>query len=416
MNFKPHTNCRVCNTPLEKRPYIDLGKLPLSNNLLTTAMDKSERYPLQVVLCDNCGLSQLSIVVDPKILFSRYVYRSSISKGYVNHCRMMAIKLKERYGFTSASSMIDIAGNDGALLKEFKREIGLKILNVDPAENLSTISRTAGIPMLNAFWSLETAKRIHNGSGYGKVDLITATNVIAHVDDITDFMKGIKLILTPGGVCILEFPYLIDFIENGEFDTIYFEHLSYMSIKPLKLLCEKVGLKITDIEKFDIHGGSLRVHIRHDHLHEMISKENELTYDVYKEFSRKAVESVKNFYKGIYELKRDGNSIAAFAASAKGNTLLNTAMIDWGFINYIVDETPEKIGCYSPGTQIPIVSMLELKENPPSYLVILSWNFADEIIEKCLAAGYQGKFIIPIPEFKIIQNEHRAKSSNCLEY
>lgn len=415
MNHKTHTRCRICHSDqLEK--YIDLGKLPLSNNLCKDEYEQAEKFPLQVMLCKSCGLSQLSVVVDPDILFKHYVYRSSINQGYVTHCRNMAIELKHQYGLTKYSFMIDIAGNDGALLREFKEEIGLKVLNIDPAVNLGAICKARGIPVFTKFWNTQTAKMLLNGSGYGKVDLITATNVIAHVDDLWDFMEGVKILLRSEGVCILEFPYLLDFIENGEFDTIYFEHLSYISIKPLKWLCEKIGLRISKIEKFPIHGGSVRVHIVHDKTEDFINanQEKNLVLDDYKKFASEAQTTIAEFSKGLKDLYPA--TIAGFAASAKGNTLLNCSGITWGDMKYIVDETPEKIGCYSPGTQIPIVSMLELKSNPPDYLVILSWNFKDEIMKKCISAGYKGDFIIPIPKFKIIKNDYRTSSVNSSEY
>lgn len=404
--YKQHTSCRVCGNPLER--YIDLGMLPLSNNLCQTNIERANKYPLQVMLCKECGLSQLSIVIFPEILFGHYVYRSSINKGYVDHCHKMAKELKETYGLTKDSFMVDIAGNDGALLREFKSEIGLKILNVDPAENLGALCRATGIPTLTHFWSRQTALRLLNSSGYGKVDLITATNVIAHVDNIYDFLWGVRLLLKPGGVCVLEFPYLMDFIENGEFDTIYFEHLSYMSIKPLNLLCKMLGLNITRIEKQQIHGGSVRVHIgfgiEGESVQKYIDNESKLTIEDYKKFAEDSYYTIRNFADNLYQLKSNGSKIAGFAASAKGNTLLNCAGISFGIINYIVDETPEKIGKYSPGTHIPIVSMLELMTAPPDYLIILSWNFSNEIISKCRDAGYEGKFIIPIPEFKVVED------------
>lgn len=406
MNYKPHTSCRVCGSD-KLTKYIDLGQLPLSNNLCLTSEEEPDRYPLQVLLCENCGLSQLSIVVDPEILFRHYVYRSSISNSYVAHCKQMAFDLKKEYGLNTGSFMIDIAGNDGALLKEFKDEIGLRILNVDPAKNLITICQAKGIPSLSFFWSEETAQMVERE--FGKADLITATNVFAHVDNVHDFMKGVKHILKPEtGVLVLEFPYLIDFIEKNEFDTIYFEHNSYFSIYPLKHLCEKFGLRVMKVEKQDIHGGTVRVHIGYGEtkqsVHDFIRRENE--YSVigpYTRFALIAEATINTFKSRIAFLKNTGNKIAAFAASAKGNTLLNCAGIKQDTIEYIVDQTTEKIGKYSPGTHIPILPMMALITALPDYLVILSWNFASEIMTKCRDAGYTGKFIIPIPDFKIIE-------------
>ncbi|HSN07962.1 MAG TPA: class I SAM-dependent methyltransferase, partial [Hanamia sp.] len=331
------------------------------------------------------------------------VYRSSISQGYKDHCRNMAIDLKERFGLTNKSFHIDIAGNDCALLSEFKNVIGCDILNVDPAKNLAGICMAANIPSLNLFWGLDAAKQIIN-SGNPKADLITATNVFAHVDDVSDFIKGVKYILKENGHLVLEFPYLINFIEGKEFDTIYFEHLSYFLINPIKLLCEKEGLKIERVESHPIHGGSVRVFIGNGKEDETVYNflESEHRYrsiNPYMEFAREIKRVISDFRLNISKL----SNIAAFAASAKGNTLLNSSGITVGKIRYIVDETPEKIGKFSPGTHIPIVSMLDLQRTPPDYLLILSWNFAEEIMDKCRKAGYNSKFIIPIPEFKIIE-------------
>lgn len=405
MNYKQHTNCRVCNST-KLVTYIDLGKLPLSNNLCDHVTDNPEVYPLQVMLCEECGLSQLSIVVDPEILFGHYVYRSSINAGYVSHCRQMAKDLKERYNLTSDSFMIDIAGNDGALLNEFKSEIGLSVLNIDPAKNLLGICVAKEIPTLNYFWSKETALRIVNGFEQ-KVNLITATNVFAHVDNVRDFMIGVKLVLADDGVLVLEFPYLIDFVENNEFDTIYFEHLSYFMISPLQQLCKEQGLTVMDVEKQNIHGGTVRVHIGYGEeqssVNEFIQKETPFkSIDPYLIFAKISKETISEFRMKINELRMQGFKVAGFAASAKGSTLLNCAGITIGSINYIVDQTPEKIGKFSPGTHIPIVPIDVLETHPPDYLVILSWNFAEEIMKKCRDFGYVGKFIIPIPKFTII--------------
>lgn len=404
MNFKEHINCRVCGSG-KLAPYIDLGKLPLSNNLCNTVYDNPERFPLRVLLCEECGLSQLSIVIDPEVLFGHYVYRSSINEGYRNHCRYMAVELKNRYNLNSTSFMVDIAGNDGALLHEFKSEIGLNVLNIDPAKNLAPVCEGKNIPVISEFWSEDMGTKIVNK--YGEADLITATNVFAHVDDVNDFILGVKALLKLTGALVMEFPYLIDFIEKREFDTCYFEHLSYFSISPLKDLCSKCGLTLMDVEKQDIHGGSVRVHIGYGKQQESVVRyiESEKKYkliDQYISFANFSYNTINEFRNNIAELNKSKYRVAAFAASAKGNTLLNCASITNVNIEYVVDETPEKRYKYSPGTHIPIFPMEALQRNPPDYLVILSWNFKDDIISKVRKAGYTGKFIIPIPTFKVI--------------
>jgi len=376
--------------------------LPLSNNLAESATDPihNEKYPLQVMLCEDCGLSQLSVVINPEILFSHYVYRSSISQGYITHCREMAIDLKQKYNLTEKSFVIDIAGNDGALLKEFKDEIGCMVLNVDPALNLYQICEDKGVRMFCKFWGLDAATHIAL-NWHQKADIITATNVFAHVDDVREFIQAVKFVLKPDGKLILEFPYLIDFIENKEFDTIYFEHLSYFSIGPLRRLCNSLGLEVESVSHQDIHGGSVRVTIGNGKADLSVGEYlvRELMYQdigVYNEFAKEVKLTIAEFAYKISLLK----NVGGFAASAKGNTLLNCSGVK---LDYIIDQTPEKIGKFSPGIRTQIVDINHILYDEPDYLVILSWNFADEIISKCRAAGFTGKFIIPIPTFKIIE-------------
>jgi SAM-dependent methyltransferase len=406
--FKNHTKCRVCNSE-RLVPYLDLQDMPLSNSLANTREEAllSKQFPLKVLFCEDCFLSQLSIVIDPEVMFSNYVYRSSINKGYVEHARRMAKDLKEKYRLNQASFMIDIAGNDCALLKEFQQEIGLRVLNVDPAKNLIKICLDDDIPAVSKFWSKQTAVEIL--ANEGRADLITATNVFAHCDDVRGFIEAAKYLLTPRGVLVLEFPYLVDFIEKVEFDTIYFEHLSYFSITPLFHLCQKCGMNIIEVEKQEIHGGSVRVTIGHDEPKESVYQYLEFEKDyskkeVYLDWAKRVKESAWKFKNGLAGLFLNKYKIAGFAASAKGNTLLNFTSANHSIIRYIIDQTPEKIGKFSPGTGIEIVNMDRLKEDPPDYLIILSWNFLSEIIDKCIKYGYRGKFICPIPEFKIIEN------------
>jgi len=386
--------------------------MPLANNLEPTSelAKNTERFPLQVMFCESCSASQLSVVVDPEKLFSYYTYRSSINAGYVKHCRQMAKDLQQKYNLNEESFHIDIAGNDGALLKEFKEEIGLEVLNIDPAKNLCAIAEKEGIPSIPEFLTLDTAKGVN--TIHGKSDLVTATNVFAHVDNVKDFLLSCKELINENGVIVLEFPYLIDFIENNEFDTVYFEHLSYLNIIPIDNLCTDIGLKIIDVEKQNIHGGTLRVSISNEtSIHiptvavfDLVQDElaeGYLLYDKYSNWSKQVDKTIESFALNILDLKRKGYKIAAFAASAKGNTLLNSASINTDIIDYIVDETPEKIGKFSPGTGIPIVNKNRLVSDPPDYLVILSWNFKEEIMEK-LKPIYSGKYIIPIPSFQIL--------------
>lgn len=430
--MKTITKCRVCGSD-RLIEYLDLGLMPLSNNLARTEAQALtvRRYPLRVLFCQDCMLSQLSVVIDPYLLFDNYVYRSSISETYKRHCYQMAGELMDFMSqplfpkLPGGIQHIDIAGNDGALINEFAHALwkyNYSALNVDPAKNLREPNAVAGIPMYNEYWNSKTAKKILNGGllkpGASKsndepvdsrADIITATNVFAHIDDVTDFLWACKIILKPSGIIVLEFPYLIDFIENREFDTVYFEHLSYFSIYPLMLLAQQVGFNIMNVTKQDIHGGSVRVIIGYgitdDTVVEFVKHErcNYSNIDPYYQFAVDVGNTIAQFRRAVNTL---GGRVAAFGASAKGNILLNAADIHSNQIEYIVDETPEKIGMYSPGTGIPIVPMEALGHpyDMPDHLVVLSWNFKDEIIRKCIQAGYKGDFIIPIPEFKTIPN------------
>lgn len=407
MNYKIQTNCRICGSE-KLTPYLNLGNLPLSNNLAASPDDPihEQRFPLQVLFCQKCGLSQLSIVIPAETMFSHYVYRSSISKGYVEHCREMAVELKSKYKLNEGSFHIDIAGNDGALLAQFREVVGCKSLNVDPAGNLVGLNDAQGIRIFKTFWGIDAASHLLN-TQWPKADLITATNVFAHVDNVREFLIAVKMVLKKSGVLVMEFPYLIDFIDNREFDTIYFEHLSYFSIYPLNLLCEELGLKLMQVQKENIHGGSVRVTIGYGEQGESVGefirheRRNYGIIDRYYDFARDVRETIGAFKMG---LKLLSGSVAGFAASAKGNTLLNVCGVTRQRMEYIIDQTPEKIGKYSPGTRIPIYDMDFLIRNQPDYLVILSWNFANEIMNKCRDAGYNGLFILPIPEFKVVAN------------
>lgn len=414
---KPHTNCRCCGSD-QLVKYLDLGLMPLANNLEITSLraKEVEKFPLQVMFCQKCGLSQLSVVVDPVKMFSYYTYRSSVNGGYIRHCEQMAKEIVPKINDVQDLTFhIDIAGNDGALLMAFMEMQYLpssyKPLNIDPASNLCAISEANGIPSLNDFWGIETANKVLKE--HGKASLITATNVFAHVDDIHEFLSAVKITLAPEGILVIECPYLIDFIENFEFDTVYYEHLSYISILPVNRICDELGLKIISVTPQKIHGGTVRIQIAHseserkveDSAFEYCSLEASKGFShiqTYKKWAKDVDHVIKSFGEELLKLKKEGYRIAAFAASAKGNTLLNSAKINTDIIEYICDQTPEKIGKFSPGTGIPIVHPQELQKNVPDYLVILSWNFGAEIIQKVKDLGFKGKFIIPIPEFTIL--------------
>lgn len=407
-----HTNCRCCGST-NMRKYLDLNLMPLANNLEFTSQraKDQERYPLQILYCNDCSLSQLSVIIEPKKMFSYYTYRSGINKPYVEHCRMMAIDFKKSGIIKKEGFHIDLASNDAALLKEFRDEVGCMVLGVDPASNLTAIAESEGIPCITDFWSCKVAENIIQK--YGKADLITATNVFAHVHDVHEFLQAAYDCLADEGILVIECPYIVDFIENIEFDTTYYEHLSYMSVLPVYRMAGEHKLQLIDVEKINIHGGTIRMTIaKKESIHEVqqsvfdfMNNERDkgfYKFELFQNWSEQVDRLVSDFKFGLLCLKKEGKKIAAFAASAKGNTLLNYSDINTDVIDYIVDQTPEKIGKFSPGTGIPIVGIDMVEKDVPDYIVILAWNFKDAIIEK-LRKVYKGRFIIPIPKWEIIE-------------
>jgi dTDP-4-dehydrorhamnose reductase len=406
---KAVTACRVCgNRDLEK--YLDLGMMPLANNLAPSALAARQmrRFPMQVQVCRECALSQLTVVVDPRQMFSHYTYRSSVNKGYVRHCRKMARTVGRMLELGEGDLVVDIAGNDGSLLLEFRDELGVDVLNVDPAGNIAALARERGVETINDFWSPQVAANIV--ADKGRPRLLTATNVFAHVDDVRTFVKAAKDCLDERGALMLEFPYAIDFIENREFDTIYFEHLSYVLIRPVARLASELGMEVFDVQKQEIHGGTVRVFLALEGRRPVTAAVTQfletekrggfLGVDRYLGWRAEIDGLIDDLRTRLAALKANGATIAAFAASAKGNTLLNACRFDVSTIDYIVDDTPEKIGMFSPGNGIPIVDRERLKTQRPDYLIILAWNFAQEIIDNTPEFG--GRYIIPIPEFRVV--------------
>ncbi len=408
-NYTELKECRICKSK-NLVPYLDLGDMPLVNSYLRPEEIKKEvKYPLKVLLCKDCFFSQLSIVVDPSVLFREYAYRSSISTFFQNHCKELALELNSRYCVEN-DLVVDIASNDGCLLKPFK-EKGNQVLGVDPAVNLAEFANSQGIPTLAEFWDERFAKKVEED--YGKAKIITAFNVFAHVDDIHSFVKGVKQLLAKDGFFIIESPHLLDLIKHNEFDTIYHEHLSYLLLKPLQQLMKNYGLKISRVKKYPIHGGSVRIYVEHDSMsredgsYERILSEEEAEglyrEKAYFEFKEK-VERVKtDLTSQINQLKKQGKTVSCFGASAKGSILLNYCGLNNNQIDFIFDHTPEKQNKFSPGTHIPIISPGFLLEKKPDYLLLTAWNFAKEIIEK--TKDYKlngGKYIVPIPKVEII--------------
>ena len=413
-NYKILTECRICKgTNLIK--YLDLGKVPLVNRYVPKSeVDKEDqKFPLEITLCNDCALSQLSVIVDPKVMYTNYFYRSSISKTFRDHCFELAKDSVNRFNLKENDLIVDIASNDGCALKEFKK-FGVKVLGIDPAKNLAELAIKEGVPTITEFWNEETAKKVLEQ--HGEASIITAMNVFAHVHDLDSFINGVKILIKGSGVFALEFPYLLNFVNKNEFDTTYHEHLSYFLVKPLIHLFKRHGMEIFDIEKFTIHGGCIRVYIKKetnksvkvnsDAIKWLLELEKDLgLYNVttYINFSND-VEKIRNdLLDLLIKLKNQGKIIAAYGASAKGNILTNYCNISNELISYVIDDTPEKQGYFTPGNHIPIVNSSYLKEQKPDYLLLLAWNFADELIAKTQEyKNSGGRYIIPIPNVRIV--------------
>ena len=405
-------NCRIC----EKDSFstiLDLGEMPLVDNFPNEdSLGQEKTYPLKLIICESCKLVQLSYVVPPEEMFhSDYAYDMSVTDSGVKHFHQMAEDIDIYY--PDHNSVLDIGSNTGVLLEGFKEQ-GWNILGVEPSRNVCSIAREKGIPTKNDFFSESLAKKIL--SQEGPKDVVTATNVFAHVDNLQEFMKGVKTILSQDGVFIIEIPYLIDLVKNNEFDTIYHEHLSYFSIKPLQQLFKQHSMEVIDIERQEIHGGSLRIHIANKGEHELTDaveqyqkKEEETginTRKTLEAFQSRVVDNRRKLTDLIHELHVDGKTIAGAGAPAKGVTLLNYCNFDSHIIPYVSERSEIKIGKFIPGTHNEVVSDETLLDRKPDYVLLLPWNFSESIIEnlrKYLEVG--GKFIVPVPEPHIIDLE-----------
>ncbi len=405
-------SCRVCD---RKRlvKVLSLGPTPLANAFLEQhqTRDAEVYYPLDAYLCRDCGLLQLLDVVAPEILFKDYVYVSSTSPVFIAHFPNFAEEAFSRFSLNRNSFVVDIGSNDGILLKPFK-EKGARVLGVEPDAKIAALAKQSGIDSIVEFFSPAVAKAIVKR--YGRADVVTATNVFAHIDDIHAVAKGVKKLLAPHGIFIIEVPYLGDFLQKNLFDTVYHEHLSYFCLFALALFFKRAGMRIIDVERVPTHGGSVRVFAanigsRHEvtsRVKQLLSLERKLKLNEAKTYRRYGLRILQNRAKLLSllsGLKQKGKRIAGYGAPAKGNTLLNFFSIGNDLLEYIVDDSPHKQGKHTPGKRVPVVSSSRLSKNPPDYLLILAWNFADSIMKKneSFRKG-GGRFIIPVPYPKII--------------
>jgi len=408
-----NNKCRFCGTLL-KHTFVDLGMSPLANSYLKAEQLRQMEpyYPLHVYICEECYLVQLPEYQSPENIFSDYAYFSSYSESWLKHAKDYTNLMIGRFGFDSQSKVIEIASNDGYLLQYFRKR-GIPVLGIEPANNVAKAAQDAGIPTIVKFFGTQTAIDLGKEGKYA--DLLIGNNVLAHVPNINDFLKGVKIILKPDGVITMEFPHLLKLIDENQFDTIYHEHFSYFSFITAERMFTSHGLTIFDVDELPTHGGSLRVYACHseDRSKSISQKVSDLKkheeaagfshLEHYLSFSEKVKETKRKILIFLIEAKKKGKSIAAYGAPAKGNTLLNYCGIRSDFIDYTVDRSPHKQGHYLPGTHLPILSPDKIKETKPDFLVILPWNLKEEIMEQMsYISEWGGKFVVLIPEVEIL--------------
>ena len=403
-------NCRGCGTALSLT-FLDLGVSPIANNLveIENFSDKEVNFPLHVMTCQICSLVQLSEVIPREILFpSNYTYFSSYSSSWLQHSKAYAEKIISYMKLNQSDLVVEIASNDGYLL-QFFTNVDIQVLGVEPAAGVAKAAIAKGIPTQIVYFGESTAIELAKRK---KPKLMIANNVLAHVPDLHDFIKGFSILIHDEGVITFEFPHLLNLIKNSQFDTIYHEHYSYLSVSALTPLFAKYGLKIVDIEKLLTHGGSLRLYVAknssswkvHDSVQKIVEKESQYdprkkeVYGVLQESTKKIKTDLLSTLK---KYKRDGLKISAYGAAAKGVTLLNYCEINSDLIDYVVDLNPNKQGRFIPGSLIPIVDSKMLDTNSPDVLLILPWNLTNEIksqLSEYLKAGMKAFRAIPYVE------------------
>lgn len=406
--------CRFCKTEL-KHVFIDLFNSPASNSFVTAEQlnEPETFYPLKVFTCHQCYLVQVDEYKKSDAIFnSDYVYFSSYSTTWLAHAREYANKMVARFGFNTQSQVIEIASNDGYLLQYFHQK-NIPVLGIEPTANTAKVAIEKGISSVVDFFGVRLASELKKKNV--QADLLLGNNVLAHVPDIVDFVKGLKLALKPQGVITMEFPHLMQLVENNQFDTIYHEHFSYLSFSTVKRIFAAQGLELFDVEELPTHGGSLRIYAKHaedsskpisEAVEQLLKKEeskgmNSLAY--YDNFQQKALQVKLDLTELLIKLKREGATVAAYGAAAKGNTLLNYCGIKNDLIDFVVDANPHKQGKWLPASHIPVVNEAHLKQTKPQYVIILPWNLKEEITRQLTyIKEWGGRFIVPIPKVEIV--------------
>jgi SAM-dependent methyltransferase len=400
--------CRFCQGELSAT-FADLGMSPLcQTHIEPHQLNHMEPfYPLHAWVCGECFLVQLEEYVSPGQIFSEYAYFSSYSDSWVEHARRYCQEMQRRFGLSPASSVMEIASNDGYLLQHF-RQAGIPCLGIEPAANVAKEAIEKGIPTLVRFFGAETASAI--AVEHDRPDLLLGNNVLAHVPDINDFVAGMQVLLAPEGVITMEFPHLQRLMEHNQFDTIYHEHFSYLSLHTVRRIFRHHGLEVFDVEELPTHGGSLRIFARHEmdrgklvteRVGRVLHQEEGaglLRLETYALFEEKVKETKRALLQFLIDAKRAGKKVVGYGAPGKGNTLLNYCGIRRDFLDFTVDRSPHKQGRYTPGTHIPILDPSAIREARPDFILILPWNLKDEIMaQHRYVSDWGGRFVVPIP-------------------
>jgi SAM-dependent methyltransferase len=410
--YEDSAGCRACGSQ-NRVEILSFGDMPLSNGLLSEAQlrEFEARFPLTVLFCETCSLVQIRETVDPEVLFAEdYPYFSSVSDAWVKHCRENALELVEARQLGSSSLVVEIASNDGYLLRNYA-ERGIPVLGIDPAAGPAAASRAIGVPVREEFFGRTFAEAL---TREGKAaDVIHANNVLAHVADLPGVVDGIRILLKDTGVAVIEAPYVRDLIDHCEFDTIYHEHFSYFSVTAVSRLFERHGLTLVDVRRLPTHGGSLRMYVQRtgqpsNIVRQLLAEEEELGVTrlaYYQNFAARVQAIQRTLKELLVSLKSSGKRIAGYAVAAKGTILLNSAGIDGRLVDYLVDRNRHKQGKYMPGVHLPVYDPQKLLESPsPDYLLVLAWNFKDEIMQQQQEYRQRGgRFIVPIPAPQIVQ-------------